>query len=133
MFRKFRHLLVGSPVETERLAHERLPKWKALAVFSSDALSSVAYATQEILFPLAAFSAVAMNWSLPIGLGITTLLMVVTISYWQTIKAYPKGGGAYIVTRENLGTYPALITAAALLLDYILTVSVSVAAGMEAI
>lgn len=133
MFRALRQILVGSPLETKRLAHERLPKWKALAVFSSDALSSVAYATQEILFPLAAVSMMAMNWSLPIGIAIASLLMIVTISYWQTIKAYPQGGGAYIVTRENLGTSSALVTAAALLIDYILTVSVSVAAGVEAV
>lgn len=133
MFRALRQFLVGSPLETHQLAHERLPKWKALAVFSSDALSSVAYATQEILIPLAAFSSVAVSWSLPIALGIGILLAVVTISYWQTIKAYPNGGGAYIVARENLGTSSGLFTAAALLIDYVLTVSVSVAAGIEAV
>lgn len=133
MWRSLRKFLVGNPLETEQLTHERLPKWKALAVFSSDALSSVAYATQEILLALIVVSHAATNWSLPIALGITVLLLVVTISYWQTIKAYPNGGGAYIVARENLGTYSGLITAAALLIDYILTVSVSVAAGVEAI
>lgn len=120
-------------METHQLAHERLPKWKALAVFSSDALSSVAYATQEILIPLSAFSMAAVSWSLPIALMIGILLVVVTVSYWQTIKAYPNGGGAYIVARENLGTSSGLVTAAALLIDYVLTVSVSVAAGVEAI
>lgn len=133
MFKSLRQFLVGAPLQTHQLAHERLPKWKALAVFSSDALSSVAYATQEILIPLAAFSMLAVSWSLPIALGIGILLAIVTISYWQTIKAYPNGGGAYIVARENLGTLSGLVTAAALLIDYVLTVSVSVAAGVEAI
>lgn len=131
--RAFKQFLVGKPLETIRIHHERLPKWKALAVFSSDALSSVAYATQEILIPLALFSAAAMNWALPIALGIGILLVVVGTSYWQTIKAYPNGGGAYVVVMENLGVRPGLVTGAALLIDYVLTVSVSVAAGMEAI
>ncbi len=125
--------VVGSPMETHRMAHEKLPKWKALAVFSSDALSSVAYATQEILIPLSFFSMAAMNWSLPIALGIAILLIVVATSYWQTIRSYPNGGGAYIVVLDNLGVKPALVTAAALLIDYILTVSVSIAAGVEAL
>ena len=132
-FNSFKSLLVGKPLETVNLSHEKLPKWKALAVFSSDALSSVAYATQEILIPLSFFSLAAMNWSLPIGLGIFVLLITVATSYWQTIRAYPTGGSAYIVVSENLGVYPGLITGAALLIDYVLTVSVSVAAGVEAI
>lgn len=132
-YRNFKWFLFGKPLTSEQIVHERLPKWKALAVFSSDALSSVAYATQEILIPLSAFSMAAMSWSLPIGLGIAVLLGIVSVSYWQTIRTYPNGGGAYIVARENLGTYPGLVTAAALLIDYVLTVSVSVAAGVEAI
>ncbi len=135
-FSSFKSFLVGKPLETVHLSHEKLPKWKALAVFSSDALSSVAYATQEILIPLSAATAVgvaAMNWSLPIGLAIFVLLIAVATSYWQTIRSYPTGGSAYIVVSENLGVYPGLVTGAALLIDYVLTVSVSVAAGVEAI
>lgn len=131
--RNFFRLLVGTPLETHHISHEKLPKWKALAVFSSDALSSVAYATQEILIPLSLFSLAAVSWSLPIGLGIALLLVVVSISYWQTIRSYPNGGGAYIVVMENLGVKAGLVTAASLLIDYVLTVSVSVAAGVEAI
>jgi len=133
VLRAVKSFLVGTPLETSRLPEERLPKWKALAVFSSDALSSVAYATQEILIPLSLVSLAAANWSLPIAVAIACLLLVVTISYWQTIRCYPTGGSAYIVAKENLGTYPGLVTAAALLIDYLLTVSVSVAAGVEAI
>lgn len=132
-WRGLKNLLFGQPLETSRLAHERLPKWKALAVFSSDALSSVAYATQEILIPLSLISVASMTWSLPIALAIGILLVVVSSSYWQTIRSYPSGGGAYVVARENLGNYSGLITAAALLIDYVLTVSVSAAAGVEAI
>jgi len=132
-FRNVKNFLLGKPLETAAMAHERLPKWKALAVFSSDALSSVAYATQEILIPLALVSVAATAWSLPIGLAIAILLVVVSSSYFQTIRAYPGGGGAYLVTRENLGTMPGLVTGAALLIDYILTVAVSAAAGVEAI
>src|SRR3954469_12536924 len=97
--------LIGSPLATEQLHHERIPKWKALAVLSSDALSSVAYATEEILIPLAAFSSAAVVWSIPIALAIAALLVIVTISYRQTIDSYPSGGGAYIVAKDNLGTY----------------------------
>lgn len=125
--------LLGKPLETSRMAHERLPKWKALAVFSSDALSSVAYATEEILIPLSLFSMMATAWSLLIGIAIAGLLAVVAASYWQTIRCYPSGGGAYIVARENLGTFPGLVSGAALLIDYVLTAAVSVASGVEAI
>jgi amino acid transporter len=117
--------------------HERLTKKTALAVFSSDALSSTAYATQEILLVLAvavAFGhARAFNYVIPISLGIAALLSIVAVSYRQTIFAYPSGGGAYIVAKDNLGTYPGLIAAAALLVDYVLTVSVSISAGVSAI
>lgn len=131
--RSIKNFFVGKPLETWQLKQEKIPKWKALAVFSSDALSSVAYATQEILMALVVVSIAAMNWSLPIGLAIAVLLVVVSTSYSQTIRCYPHGGGAYVVVRENLGTYPALVTAAALLIDYVLTVAVSAAAGVEAI
>ncbi len=114
------------------MAHnERISKSKALAVLSSDALSSVAYATEEVLIPLSLFATAAVAWSLPIAIAIAFLLFIVTISYQQTIDAYPSGGGAYIVSRENLGTNMGLVAGAALLIDYILTVAVSVAAGVE--
>lgn len=132
-----KRLLVGSPIRTARLAHERLTKKTALAVFSSDALSSTAYATEEILLVLAAAyvagQGAAFNKVIPITIGIATLLVIVAISYRQTIHAYPSGGGAYIVAKDNLGTMPGLIAAASLLVDYILTVSVSIAAGVAAI
>lgn len=113
------------------MQHEQLTKFKALAVLSSDALSSVAYATQEILIPLAAFSAAAVSWSLPIASAICILLIIITISYQQTIDAYPGGGGAYTVAKENLGQMAGLVAGASLLIDYILTVAVSVASGVE--
>jgi amino acid transporter len=130
-YNELKRLIVGAPLASERLTHERIPKWKALAVLSSDALSSVAYATEEILIPLAAFTTAAVAWSLPIALTIAGLLVIVTLSYRQTIDSYPNGGGAYIVAKENLGTKAGLIAAAALLIDYVLTVAVSVAAGVE--
>ena len=132
-----KRLLVGSPIRTERLTHERITKKTALAVFSSDALSSTAYATEEILLVLAAAYMVgqtqAFSRVVPITIGIASLLVIVAISYRQTIHAYPSGGGAYIVAKDNLGTIPGLIAGASLLVDYILTVSVSVAAGVAAI
>ena len=128
---RIKRLLVGDPLANEMACHERIPKWKALAVLSSDALSSVAYATEEILIPLAAFSVAAVTWSIPIAIAITLLLVVITLSYRQTIDAYPNGGGAYTVAKENLGTIAALVAGASLLIDYTLTVSVSVAAGVE--
>ena len=113
--------------------HERLRKRVALAVFSSDALSSVAYATEEILLILVLAGTVALHYSLPISVAITGLLAIVAISYQQTIHAYPSGGGSYIVARANLGAVAGLIAGAALLVDYVLTVSVSVAAGVAAV
>src|SRR5438105_2733717 len=130
-FRNFKRLIVGSPLTTEMMHSERIPKWKALAVLSSDALSSVAYATEEVLIPLALFATAAVAWSMPIAIGIAVLLLIVTISYRQTIDAYPSGGGAYTVARENLGVNAGLVAAAALLIDYVLTVAVSVSAGIE--
>ena len=134
-----KRLLLGSPIRTARLAHERLTKKTALAVFSSDALSSTAYATEEILLVLAAafvaqkYDVTVFSRVIPISIGIATLLIIVAISYRQTIHAYPSGGGSYIVAKDNLGTMPGLIAAASLLVDYILTVSVSIAAGVAAI
>ena len=126
-------LFVGSPLATAQARHERLSKRTALAVFASDALSSVAYATEEILLMLILAGTAALAYSLPIGLAISILIAIVVSSYRQTILAYPQGGGAYIVTKDNLGTLPSLIAAAALLIDYVLTVAVSVAAGVAAV
>ncbi|HXG42779.1 MAG TPA: APC family permease [Dehalococcoidia bacterium] len=128
-----RRMLIGSPFATSQAIHERLSKVKALAVFSSDALSSSAYATEEILIVLALAGSGALKWSLPIAAVIVALLAIVVLSYQQTIRAYPNGGGAYIVAHDNLGQLPGLVAAAALLVDYTLTVSVSVAAGVAAI
>ncbi|HKR23330.1 MAG TPA: amino acid permease, partial [Pyrinomonadaceae bacterium] len=132
-----KRLLVGRALRTEQAAHERLTKKTALAVFSSDALSSTAYATEEILLVLAVAAAATASGSfsyvVPISIGIAVLLAIVATSYRQTIHAYPSGGGAYIVAKENLGTMPGLIAGASLLVDYVLTVSVSIAAGVAAI
>ena len=132
-----KRLLVGRALRTEQAVHERLTKKTALAVFSSDALSSTAYATEEILLVLAvaaaATSGASFTFVVPVSVGIAVLLGIVATSYRQTIHAYPSGGGAYIVAKENLGTSPGLIAAAALLVDYVLTVSVSIAAGVAAI
>lgn len=120
----------------ERLSHQanedfKLPNWKAIPALASDALSSSAYATDALLHALLIFSAAALAWSIPIALAIAALLFLITASYRQIINAYPNGGGAYLVTKENLGTYPGLVAGAALLIDYVLTVAVSVAAGVE--
>lgn len=128
---RVKRIFVGEPLSNQMAVHELIPKWKALAVLSSDALSSVAYATEEILIPLAAFGALAVNWSIPIAMAITSLLVILTLSYRQTIDTYPNGGGAYIVAKENLGTYPGLVAGASLLIDYVLTVAVSTASGVE--
>jgi amino acid transporter len=128
-----RRLVIGNPIATKDAIHQRLTKRKALAVFSSDALSSSAYATEAILLVLVGGGLAALAWSWWIALGIAALLIIVSISYYQTIHAYPDGGGAYIVSAENLGRYPGLVAAAALLIDYILTVAVSVSAGVAAL
>jgi amino acid transporter len=125
--------LVGPPMPLAQARHERLGKSLALAVFASDPLSSVAYATEEILLVLLLAGSAALSYSIPIALGIATLLAVVVISYRQTVAAYPQGGGAYLVAKDNLGVLPALVAAAALLVDYVLTVSVSVVAGIAAL
>jgi amino acid transporter len=128
-----RRLLLGEPLPTAQETHHRLSKVQALAVFSSDALSSVAYATEEILLVLVLAGTGALQLSLPIALAIAGLLAIVGSSYYQTIHGYPSGGGAYIVAYDNLGTWPGLIAAAALLIDYVLTVAVSATAGVAAI
>jgi amino acid transporter len=128
---KLKHFLIGDPLTLDKLEEEQIPKWKALAVLSSDALSSVAYATEEVLIALLTLSTAAMAWSMPMAVGVAILLLIITLSYQQTISAYPHGGGAYTVAKENLGETAGLVAGAALLIDYILTVSVSVSAGVE--
>ena len=133
-FSKAKRVLIGAPISTAEAGHQRLTKVKALAVLSSDALSSVAYATEEILRVLLVAGGLAyLDVSLPIGAAIIVLLVVVGTSYRQTIKAYPAGGGSYIVAKDNLGDGPALVAGAALLVAYLLTVAVSIAAAVAAI
>src|SRR5678815_2127891 len=131
--RVLKRLLVGNPIKTAHAAHERLSKRLALAIFSSNSISSVAYATEEILLVLILVGTAALAWSIPVSLAILFLVIVLSISYRQIIYEYPEGGGAYIVARSNLGDVPALIAAAALMIDYVLTVAVSVAAGVAAL
>jgi amino acid transporter len=131
--RSWRTWLVGSRLPTAAMPHQTIGKAVGLAVFASDALSSTAYATQEILIILALAGTMAFGYAFPISLAIVALMAVVTISYEQTVHAYPGGGGAYIVARDNLGELPAQTAGAALLTDYILTVSVSIAAGVAQI
>ena len=130
---RLKRVLVGRPIPTSLDQHERLSRVTGLAVFASDALSSVAYATEAILLILVAAGTAALGASLPIALAIAVLVAIVVTSFRQSIIAYPNGGGAYVVTRENLGRYPSLVAGAALLIDYVLTVAVSTAAGIDAI
>ncbi|GAC1647190.1 MAG: hypothetical protein NVS4B12_14760 [Ktedonobacteraceae bacterium] len=134
-FGRFRYnmkrLLIGAPIATAQQEHERLTKVKALAVLSSDAISSVAYATEAILGTVILAGSGSLWVTLPICLAIVLLLSIVALSYRQTIPAYPNGGGSYIVAKDNLGTFAGLIAAASLLIDYVLTVSVSVASGVQ--
>lgn len=130
---RIKRVLIGSPIPSSRAEHERLTKFKALAVLSSDVISSVAYATEAILASLIAAGSVALGLTLPIAIAIVCLLAIVALSYRQTIPAYPNGGGSYIVAKDNLGTLPGLVAAASLMIDYVLTVSVSVAAGVQAL
>lgn len=132
MYVFLRRLLFGAPLATSRQVHERLNKFLALPVFSSDAVSSVAYGPQEVLIALAVIGPMVWTVSLPIGLAIAVLIVIVTISYRQTIYAYPQGGGSYRVAKENLGPFYGLVAAGSILTDYVLTVAVSVAAGIEA-
>ncbi|HEU0073288.1 MAG TPA: APC family permease [Dehalococcoidia bacterium] len=128
-----RHVLIGRPIATADQAHERLSKFKALAVFSSDNLSSSAYATEEILLVLILAGTGSLNYSVPIAFAIACLAAIVVTSYVQLVRAYPGGGGAYAVTKENLGTSTSLVIGSTLFVDYILTVAVSTAAGVAAI
>jgi amino acid transporter len=128
-----KRLIVGTPKSWAELEHTLLPKVIALPVFASDPLSSNAYATQEIMLVLVTAGALHLNRVIPISLAVAALLAIVVISYRQTVRAYPQGGGAYRVAHENLGKLPGLLAGSALLIDYVLTVSVSVAAGVAAI
>lgn len=130
---KLKKLFTGKPLATDEIPHQTIPKFVGLAVFASDALSSVAYATEEILIVLALAGAVAFGVSIPIAAGIGVLLIILTTSYRQTLFAYPGGGGAYIVAYDNMGERAAQVAGASLLTDYILTVSVSIAAGVAQI
>lgn len=130
---QIKRLIVGQPIPSHLAHHERLSRFTGLAVLSSDPLSSVAYATEEILRVLILVGVGALSFSSPIAFVIAAILAVVVFSYRQTIHAYPSGGGAYIVAKDNLGETPALVAAGALLIDYVLTVAVSIAAGVAAI
>jgi amino acid transporter len=134
LWTRLKRILIGPPLTSAQIIHERLSKVKALAVFSSDALSSSAYATEEILLVLVLAGTTAVTqFTLPISAAIIVLLAIVATSYRQIIHAYPAGGGTYIVTRDNLGDLPALLAASALLIDYVMTVAVSISAGVAAI
>lgn len=133
VWQRIKRVAIGTPISSENQDHERLPKSKALAVFSSDALSSSAYATDEILLVLIAAGTTALVWSIPIACAIIALLAVVTFSYRQTIREYPSGGGAYIVARDNFGDAAGVTAAAGLSVGYIMTVAVSIAAGVFAV
>jgi len=133
MLNRLRWLLLGSPLPTQQEHLERLDNPRALAVFSPDALSSIAYSNQEIFLGLVIGGSAALVFSFPIALAIVGLLVILSLSYYQTIQGYPSGGGSYIVARENLGTTFGLLAAAALLLDYLLAAAVSLSAGVAAI
>jgi amino acid transporter len=131
-----KRLIVGRPLATAEQEHQRIPKVIALAVFSSDAISSTAYATEEILFVTAIGASsltLGLDRLIPIATAVAILLAIVVTSYRRTIFAYPQGGGSYVVSRENLGKYPSLVAGASILVDYILTVAVSISAGVAAI
>jgi hypothetical protein len=130
---RIKRLLIGAPIPTARAEYERLTKFKDLAVLSSDAISSVAYATEAILITLVAAGSENLGITLPFSFVIVALLGIVGLSYRQTFPAYPHGWGSYIVAKENLGTVPGLVAAASLMIDYVLTVAVSVAAEVQAL
>src|ERR1044072_927436 len=128
-----KRVLLGRAFSSQKLEHTLLPKVLALPVFASDALSSVSYATGEILLALTVATTAPMQYVMPIAIAIAALMAIVVGSYRQTVRAYPGGGGAYIETKENLGILPGLVAAAALLFDYMMTVVVSIVAGVFAI
>ena len=136
MLETFKRIFVGRPLATTAMEEQRLPKTIALAVFSSDALSSTAYATEEILFVTAlggSSLAIGLSKLVPIAVVVAVLLAIVIVSYRQVIFAYPDGGGAYVVSRENIGELASLVAGASLMVDYVLTVAVSISAGVAAI
>jgi len=133
MMSTVKRLFIGKPLKSVQLGEQKINKTKALAILSSDALSSVAYGPEQVLLVLITVSAAALWYSLPIGLGVLILLTALILSYRQIIFAYPHGGGAYVVSKENLGKYAGLVAGGSLLVDYILTVAVSVSAGTDAI
>lgn len=134
MMQIIRRLLIGKPLHNRELTHERLPKWKALSIFSSDALSSVAYGPEQIMLTLVAIPGLlAYGYMAPVAISILLLLGIVALSYVQVAKANPAGGGAYAIAKRNLGEYPALIAAGSVFADYVLTAAVSVSAGTAAI
>src|SRR6476661_8328657 len=130
---RLKRVVVGRPMASHELEETLLPKWLALPIFASDPLSSVAYATEAALVVLIAASASAAHVVFPISLAIAALLAIVVLSYRQTVLVYESSGGAYVVAKDNLGRVPSLVAAAALLTDYVLTVAVSVAAGVLAL
>lgn len=133
MWRFLKRLLIGKPLKTLEEGSQHLSRTKALALLSSDALSSVAYGTEQITTALIAASTVALWLQIPIAILVLVLLTAITLSYRQIIHAYPSGGGAYVVTSTNWGRNAGLVAGGSLLVDYMLTVAVSVAAGTEAI
>ena len=133
MLSKIKDLLIGPALPTQTIGHKQLNKIRALAAFSPDALASIAYANQEIYLGLIVAGSMGLAYALPIGLAITGVLVMVAVSYFQTIHAYPSGGGSYIVARANLGIVPGLAAAAALLIDYVLNAAVSLTAGVAAV
>lgn len=133
MFNRLKDFLIGPPLPTRQLGEKKLNKIRALAAFSPDALSSIAYANQEIYLGLVVAGSAGLGWAWSIGLAITGLLVLVALSYYQTIHGYPSGGGSYVVARDNLGTRFGLVAASALLIGYLLTAAVSLTAGVEAI
>jgi len=133
MLHKLKYFFIGVPLPSQMMSEKRLNKVRALAAFSPDALSSLAYANQEIFLGLVMAGSAGLSLQFPIALAITVLLCIVALSYSQTIRGYPSGGGSYVVARENLGTIPGLVAGGALILDYILTAAVSLTAGVAAI
>lgn len=134
MINMLRRLLIGKPLHNKEIAHERLPRWKALSIFSSDALSSVAYGPEQIMLTLLSLPGIiAYGFMSSVAISILLLLIVVAASYVQVAKANPVGGGAYTVAKKNLGEFPALVAAGSVFADYVLTAAVSVSAGTAAI
>src|SRR5438552_9876556 len=132
--RRVRRVLLGRPMRTGQMHETLLPKWLALPIFASDPLSSNAYATEEALVVIVGAAGLSQaHLAFPLAVAIAGLLAIVVLSYRQTVRVYETSGGAYVVAKENLGTLPSLVAAAALLTDYVLTVAVSVAAGIFAI